>query len=209
MPAPIASAPMGFPGEMRVAQPDRQDRPAVDRAAAARAIADLLKALGFDAATEPELRETPARVAELYAGLLDGTDLEGNPELATFPHTGGDDLVIVRDLEFHALCLHHLVPFFGTATIAYRPGKHLIGFGGPARLLDWAARRPQLQERMAADVADQLERLVAPRGLAVILVGRHLCMEMRGAKRRAEIETRVLRGDLADPSWLPALRPIR
>src|SRR5262249_52601970 len=122
-----------------------------------------------------------------------------------FPHTGGD-LVVVRDLAFHSLCVHHFAPFFGRALIAYLPSDRIVGISAPARLLEHYARRPQLQERLTTQVADHLERLVAPRGVAVILEARHLCMEMRGVRRRASIETRAVRGALADPRWADALR---
>ncbi len=190
--------------------------PAGDRPAVERAVADLLRALGLDEAAEPELRETPARVADLYAEALAGLAPGAVPELATFPHRRapgagpGDDLVVVRDLPFHSLCVHHLVPFFGRADIAYLPADRIIGISGAARLLELYARRPQLQERITAQVADHLERLVAPRGVAVRLEARHLCMEMRGIRKPGRVETRVVRGDLADPRWagvFPAPRP--
>ena len=125
------------------------------------------------------------------------------------PRGGPADLVIVRDLPFHSLCVHHFVPFFGHAHIAYLPGERLMGISGFARLLDHHARRPQLQERLGAQLADDLERRLAPRGVAVILEARHLCMEMRGVRKTGLIETRALRGVLADPAWagrLPAPR---
>jgi GTP cyclohydrolase I len=188
------------------AQPGRPDRDA-----AARAIADLIRALGLDPATEPELADTPARVADLYAEVFAGLDPAGEPELATFAAPGADDgdLVLVRDVPFHSLCVHHFVPFFGRATIAYLPGARLIGLSGMARLLERYARRPQLQERLGTQIADHLERLLAPRGVAVLLAARHLCMEMRGIRKPGVMETRVVRGALADPRWSAALTPPR
>ncbi len=189
--------------------------PAGDRRAVERAVAELIRALGLDEASEPELRETPARVADLYAEIFSGLDPGAVPELATFPHQAaagaapGDDLVVIRDLPFHSLCVHHLVPFFGRAHIAYLPGSRIIGISGAARLLDLYARRPQLQERITTQIADHLERLVAPRGVAVMLEARHLCMEMRGIRKSGRVETRAVRGALAEPRWaavLPAAR---
>jgi len=178
--------------------------PSQDRAAVERAVAELIRALGLDEAREPELARTPQRVADFYAEAFAGV-AHPAPELATFPHTGGDDLVIVRDLPFHSLCVHHFAPFFGRATIAYLPGDRIVGISCPARVLDWAARQPQLQERLGAQVADHLERVLAPRGIAVVLEARHLCMEMRGIRKLAYVETRVVRGVLADPRWNEAL----
>ncbi|MGH7731547.1 MAG: GTP cyclohydrolase I, partial [Candidatus Eiseniibacteriota bacterium] len=166
----------------------------------------LIRALGLDPSSEPELADTPARVADLYAEVLSGLDPGAIPELATFPHEGaGDDLVVVRDLPFHSLCVHHLVPFFGHAHIAYLPGSRIIGISGAARLLDHYARRPQLQERITTQIADHLERLVAPRGVAVVLEARHLCMEMRGIRKHGRVETRIVRGALAEPRWAAVL----
>ncbi len=183
--------------------------PASDRQAVTRAVADLIRALGLDEAREPELKDTPARVAELYAEVFAGLDPAAVPELATFPHTTGaspgDDLVAVRDLPFHSLCVHHLVPFFGHAHIVYLPDARIIGISGVARLLDHYARRPQLQERITSQIADHLERLLAPRGVAVVLEARHLCMEMRGIRKQGLVETRVVRGALADPRWAAVL----
>jgi GTP cyclohydrolase I len=184
--------------ELRVRpNPSRRDRPAVERAAA-----DLIRALGLDPEAEPELARTPERVADLYAEIFSGLESRDEPDLMTFPYTGdGDQVVAVRDLRFHSLCVHHFVPFFGRAHVAYLPGEKIIGISGPARLVEHYSRRPQIQERMTAEIADHLERLVAPRGLAVVLEARHLCMEMRGIRRYGRVETRVVRGELADPRW--------
>src|SRR5206468_1469370 len=103
---------------------------------------ELIRSLGLDAGAEPELAETPTRVAEFYAEMFSGLDPRTAPDLAVFPHPGGEGLVVVRDLAFHSLCLHHLVPFFGRAHVAYLPSDRIVGISGPARLLDHYARRP-------------------------------------------------------------------
>ena len=185
-----------------MARESNPDRPAVERA-----VGELLRALGLDAGEHCELERTPARIAEFYAEVFSGLDPSRSPELVTFPHVGKDALVVVRDLEFHSLCVHHFAPFFGSATIAYLPANLVAGISAPARLLDWYARRPQLQERLTAQIADHLERLIAPRGVAVVVRARHLCMEMRGIRRRGLVETRVVRGALAEPRWATALDP--
>jgi GTP cyclohydrolase I len=179
---------------------------AFDAAAVERAVAALIRALGLDPAAEPELDRTPARVADFYREALAGLDPLQDPDLVTFPAAGGGDLVIVRDLAFHSLCVHHFAPFFGRALVAYLPGARLAGISAAARLLDHYARRPQLQERLGGQVADHLERLLEPRGVAVVLEARHLCMEMRGIRRRGVVETRAVRGELADPRWADSLR---
>jgi GTP cyclohydrolase I len=184
-----------------------------DPQAVRKAMAELIRALGLDAATEPELAETPTRVADLYAEIFAGLDPGSEPRPATFPvgNAGlvvgerAGDLVIVRDLPFYSLCVHHFIPFFGQAHVAYLPGKRLIGLSGVARLLEFYARRPQLQERLTAQVAEHLERVLAPRGVAVVIEGRHLCMEMRGVRKTGWFETRAVRGVLAEPAWTEAL----
>jgi GTP cyclohydrolase I len=183
--------------------------PTSDSQAVRAAVAQLIRALGLDPAAEPELDQTPGRVADLYAEILSGLDPGAEPRPATFPAgragaRAGEragDLVIVRDLPFYSLCVHHFVPFFGRAHVAYLPGKRLIGLSGVARLLEFYARRPQLQERLTTQLADHLERLLKPRGVAVVLEGRHLCMEMRGVRKTGVFETRALRGELASPGW--------
>jgi GTP cyclohydrolase IA len=180
--------------------------PGRDEAAVKRAVSALIDALGLDCAAEPELAETPARVAGLYREIFAGLDPAQAPETATFPHEGQGDLVIVRDMPFHSLCVHHFVPFFGRALVAYLPGDRLFGISAAARLLDHYARRPQLQERIGQQLADHIEQLVRPRGVAVILEARHLCMEMRGIRRYGMVETRTVRGELSDPRWAEVLR---
>ena len=178
-----------------------------DPAAVERAIADLIRALGLEVGAEPELAGTPARVAELYAELFSGLDPGAEPELVTFPNEGGgDDLVVVRDLPFHSLCVHHFVPFFGHAHVAYLPNTKIVGISGAARLLAFYERRPQLQERLGTQIADHLERILQPRGVAVVLEARHLCMEMRGIRTPGLVETRVARGALAEAPWTTSLR---
>jgi len=178
-----------------------------DRAAVERAIADLIRALGLEVGAEPELAGTPERVAEMYAELFSGLDPGAEPQLVTFPNEGGgDDLVVVRDLPFHSLCVHHFVPFFGHAHVAYLPTTQIIGISGAARLLEFYARRPQLQERLGTQIADHLERILQPRGVAVVLEARHLCMEMRGVRTPGLVETRIARGALAAAPWTTSLR---
>ena len=181
--------------------------PKADAAAVERAVAELIRALGLDPSLDPELASTPERVAEFYREALAGLDPAAEPDLVTMPGAGEEGLVVVRDLPFHSLCVHHFAPFFGRATVAYLPAGRLLGLSGIARLVDFYARRPQLQERMTAQIADHLERAVSPRGVAVILSARHLCMEMRGIRKRGMVETRQVRGALAEPRWLEALRP--
>jgi GTP cyclohydrolase I len=180
-----------------------------ESARVARAVAGLIRALGLDVAAEPELRQTPQRVADLYAEIFAGLDPGAEPRPATFPVSAvsaagarrAGDVVILRDLPFYSLCVHHFVPFFGHAHVAYLPGRRLIGLSGVARVLEHYARRPQVQERLTTQVADHLMRLLCARGVAVVIEGRHLCMEMRGVRKTGVFETRAVRGALARPEW--------
>jgi GTP cyclohydrolase I len=167
---------------------------------AARHLAAALRALGIEPAG-PNLAGTPERVAELWSELFAGLDPAGAPDLSAFPNPDPDGgVVLAVGLPFYAMCAHHLLPFFGRAHVAYLPAEHIVGFGSIASLVDYCARRPTLQEHIAADVADALGRACSPRGVAVLLEGRHLCMEMRGAQRRGRMETAIWRGAFADNS---------
>ncbi|MGH7724267.1 MAG: GTP cyclohydrolase I [Candidatus Eiseniibacteriota bacterium] len=172
----------------------------VDVRTAAQALAEALRALGVPA-EGANLTGTPERVAELWSELFAGLDPAQAPDLAAFPNPDpGAGLVLARDLPFHAMCAHHLLPFFGRAHVAYLPDQSVVGLGAIARLVDYRARRPTLQENLGAEIADELTRALAPRGVAVLLEARHLCMEMRGARKRARVETSVFRGAMDDPA---------
>jgi GTP cyclohydrolase IA len=184
-----------------------QPPPGFDRSAVEDALSRLIRAMGLDPSAEPELKETPARVRSLYEEIFAGLAPANDPELAVFPRPApsgsapSEDLVMVRDIPFYSLCVHHFVPFFGHAHVAFLPGETLLGISGVARVLEHFARRPQLQERLGSQVADRLEEVLAPRGVAVVLQARHLCMEMRGIRTPGRVETRVVRGALVEPRW--------
>jgi GTP cyclohydrolase I len=178
---------------------DREERGnELARAQSARHVEALLQSLGADL-HDPELRGTPARVAEMLEDLLAGHDPEQAPELAAIANP--DDaagLVLVRGVRFYSLCAHHLLPFFGEAHVGYVPGDRLAGLGDLARVVDYFSRRLTLQERITAGVADYLERGLRARGVAVLLEARHLCLEMRGQRKSAAVETSAYRGLLAE-----------
>ena len=152
--------------------------PLIDRAAAAGAARLLLSALGADPSSEA-LRDTPRRMADTYAELL-------TPERfapTTFPNDGGyDELVVARDIPFHSLCEHHLLPFVGVAHVGYLPGERIIGLSKLARVVQHAARALQVQERLTTDVAGWLVDHLAPRGVGVVLEAEHQCMTLRGVQ---------------------------
>jgi GTP cyclohydrolase I len=169
------------------------------QAEVARHLEAALARLGLNV-TQPDLIETPERVAALWGELFAGLDPEGAPEFTVLANADPSaGLVMTRGLRFYSMCAHHLLPFFGRAHLAYLPGLRLAGLGDLTRVVDYFSRRPTLQERIAADVAEYLEKHLEPRGVAVLLEGRHLCMEMRGQKREAIVESSAYRGVLRDP----------
>jgi GTP cyclohydrolase IA len=167
----------------------------VDLDAAEDAAARLLVALGADL-EDPGLRETPRRIARAYSELL--TPVPFNP--TTFPNDEGyDELVVVRDIPFQSLCMHHMLPFQGTAQIAYLPGERIVGLSKLGRVVDMFAHDLQVQERLTTQVADWLERELAPRGAGVIIEAEHLCMSMRGVQKPGALTvTSALRGAVRD-----------
>jgi GTP cyclohydrolase IA len=169
----------------------------IDAPAAQRAAADLLVALGADLADEG-VRETPRRMAAAYAELL--TSRPFRP--TTFPNDEGyDELVLVRAIPFHSLCMHHLLPFHGVAHIGYLPGERILGLSKIARVVELFARKLQVQERLTVQIADWLEDQLAPKGVGVVLEAEHLCMSMRGVQKfGAKTVTSALHGSVRDDS---------
>lgn len=167
----------------------------IDLDRATGAVADLLDALGLDRGDDG-LADTPARVARMFSELL--TPAPFRP--TTFPNDAGyDELVLVSDIPFTSLCEHHLLPFRGVAHVGYLPGDRIVGLSKLARLVEAHARRPQVQERMTAQIADWLRDHLAPRGVGVVLEAEHLCMSIRGVRAEgARTVTSTLYGVLRD-----------
>ena len=150
----------------------------VDLEAAARAVRELLVALGQDPASE-HLAQTPLRVARAFAEQL--TPVPFAP--TTFPNDEGyNELVLVRDIPFHSLCEHHLLPFVGTAHVAYLPKDRIVGLSKLARVVEHFSKALQVQERMTQQIAGWLVRELDPRGVGVVLDAEHMCMRLRGAR---------------------------
>ena len=163
----------------------------VDLEAAEQAAADLLEALGADTGSE-SLEETPRRIASMYAELLSPAPFNAT----TFPNDGGyDELVVAREIPFHSLCEHHLLPFVGVAHVAYLPGERILGLSKLARVVDFFARSLQVQERLTTQVADWLQRELEPKGVGVVIEAEHLCMSLRGVQKHgATTVTSALHG---------------
>jgi GTP cyclohydrolase I len=175
---------------LRIAPGSGIDEPAAEAAAAA-----LLEALGIDL-TDATLAATPGRMVRAYAELLSPREFT----LTTFPNDEQyDELVIARGIPFTSLCEHHLLPFVGTATVAYLPGDRILGLSKLARVVELFARRPQVQERMTIQIARWLDEHLRPRGVGVVVEGEHTCMTLRGvAARGATTVTSALRGVLRE-----------
>ena len=167
----------------------------IDDAALRSAARDLVSALGFDVETEA-LKETPRRIADVYAELLTPRPFDAT----TFPNDDGyDELIIARGIPFHSLCMHHLLPFRGMAHIGYIPGQRIIGLSKLGRVVELFARSLQIQERLTMQVANWLERELAPRGVGVVLEAEHLCMSLRGVQKNgAKTVTSALHGAIRD-----------
>jgi GTP cyclohydrolase IA len=172
-----------------------RDDQAIDLDAAARAVSDLLVALGHDPASE-HLADTPRRVADAYAELLTPRAFD----LTTFPNDEGyDELVLARDIPFQSLCQHHLLPFLGVAHVGYIPAERILGLSKLARVVELFASGLQVQERLTQQVADWLDEHLQPKGVGVVLEAEHLCMSLRGVKAQgSRTVTSAVHGLLRD-----------
>ena len=167
-----------------------------DEAKIRKAVASLIEAIGEDPQREG-LADTPRRIAEMYAELFAGINMDPKEELKVGFEEGHREMVIVRDIPFYSMCEHHLLPFHGLAHIGYVPNVdgRVIGASKLARVVEIVAKRPQIQERMTTEIADAIMEGMKPDGVAVVLQAEHLCMIMRGIKKPGSaIVTSALRG---------------
>lgn len=171
-----------------------------DAARAEAAVRELLLAIGEDPDREG-LRDTPARVARAYAEMTAGLHQVPEDVLTTTFDLGHDEMVLVKDIDLASTCEHHLVPWIGVAHVGYIPNEsgQITGLSKIARLVDLFARRPQVQERLTTQVADALERSLAPRGVIVVVEAEHMCMSLRGVRKPgAKTVTSAVRGLFRD-----------
>ena len=159
----------------------------------------ILEALGLDL-NDPNLRDTDGRVAKMYEEMFHGLKEGAEPKVTTFPNDEGyQAMVMERDLPFYSMCAHHLVPFYGHAHIAYIPSDRIIGLSKFSRILEFYAKRPQLQERLTEQVVDFLVEKLHPAGAMVVIEARHLCVEMRGVKKPGALTvTSAIRGSFKE-----------
>jgi GTP cyclohydrolase IA len=156
----------------------------VDRARIEKAVREILEAIGEDPDRDG-LVHTPARVARMYEEVFSGLNETPDHHLKVTFEAGHDEMIMVRDIAMVSLCEHHLVPFIGKAHVAYIPNEdgRVTGLSKLARLVDAYAKRPQVQERLTTQVADEIDRTLEPRGVIVVIEAEHLCMSMRGVRK--------------------------
>ena len=146
-------------------------------------ISEIMKVLNLDL-TDPNLRDTPRRFAKMYLEIFQGLEVKNEPDITVFPNEDGfDSMVAMTDITFYSMCAHHLLPFWGRAHVAYIPTDQIVGLSKLARMVEYYARRPQIQERMTQQIAEYLEKELSPLGAMVVVDARHLCMEMRGVEK--------------------------
>ncbi len=187
------------PARPRPQADDGQTEPhAVDQERIRAAVREILLAVGEDPDREG-LRETPERVARLYAEAFSGLRADPREVLRKTFTQKYDEMVLVKDIQFASFCEHHLLPFIGKAHIAYLPRGKILGLSKLARLVEVLARRPQVQERMTEDIADLLTETLEPRGVAVIVEASHSCMTVRGVRKPgSSATTSSMRGVFRD-----------
>jgi len=166
----------------------------VDLQRVERAVREILAAVGEDPDREG-LRETPARVARMYAELFSGLHEDPRAHLKKFFTEKYDEIVLVRDISFNSMCEHHMMPFMGKAHIGYLPAGRVIGLSKLARVVEGIARRPQVQERMTEAIADLLVEELQAKGVVVVMEAVHTCMTVRGVRKPGAIcVTSAMRG---------------
>ena len=173
---------------------------AVDAARVEAAVRELLAAVGEDPDRDG-LQNTPARVARMFGEIFSGIGTDPGSVLNVTFEADHDEMILVKDIPFHSLCEHHLVPFIGKAHVAYIPNAdgRITGLSKLARLVEGYAKRPQVQERITSQVADTMMRVLEPRGVLVVLEAEHLCMSMRGVNKPGAVTvTSAVRGLFRD-----------
>ena len=170
-------------------------RNAFDQSKVAAGVRLILEGIGEDP-DRPGIEGTPRRVALMYEEICAGLHNDPRQFLHVIPAETHDEMVIVKDIPLYSICEHHLLPFVGVAHIAYIPKDgRIVGLSKLARVADLMARKPQIQERLATEIADLLDEMLRPTGVMVVIEAEHMCIEMRGIKKPgAKAVTSALRG---------------
>ncbi len=161
-----------------------------------KAVQSIIEAIGEDPSREG-IRETPQRVAEMYAELFQGLRRDAIKDLDVEFELGHREMIVLKDIPFYSMCEHHLLPFYGVAHVGYIPNAEgrIVGISKLARVVETIARRPQVQERMTTEIADTIQRGLRADGVGVVVQAEHLCMIMRGIKKPgSNVITSALRG---------------
>jgi GTP cyclohydrolase I len=178
----------------------KEDGEGIDRGRIEKAVREILEAIGEDPDRDG-LERTPERVANMYAEIFSGVHDTPDRHLAVTFEAGHDEMVMVKDIPMYSLCEHHLIPFIGKAHVAYIPGQdgRITGLSKLARLVDILSKRPQVQERLTTQIADEIEKSLQPRGVLVVLEAEHLCMSMRGVRKPGSLTvTSAVRGQFRE-----------
>ena len=162
--------------------------------------AEIMKALKLDL-DDDNLKDTPRRVARMYQEVFASLQEGREPRITVFENQENyNSMVTVKDIPFYSMCAHHFLPFFGVAHVAYIPTDKIVGLSKIARIVEFYARLPQVQERLTEQIADFIDEKLQPRGVYVVAEGRHMCMEMRGVEAHdSRTVTSALRGSFAKP----------
>jgi GTP cyclohydrolase I len=174
----------------------------IDEAKIKKAVLEIIEAIGEDPSREG-IRDTPQRVAEMYAELFQGLHKDPREDLEVGFELGHREMVVLKDIPFYSMCEHHLLPFFGLAHVGYIPNAEgrIVGISKLARVVETIARRPQVQERMTTEIADAIDEGIKPAGVAVVIQAEHLCMTMRGIKKPGtNVITSAIRGTFRSKS---------
>ncbi len=156
----------------------------IDKGAIEKAVGEILEAIGEDPHRDG-LRDTPRRVAEMYAEIFAGIHEDPKDQLDVVFEANHDEMILVKDIPLYSMCEHHTIPFLGKAHVAYIPNKkgQITGLSKIARMIDVLSKRPQVQERLTTQIASALEEALEPRGVLVVIEAEHLCMSMRGVRK--------------------------
>jgi len=181
-----------YDSDMTIPEESRQnmDLPAIEDA-----VRTILKAVGEDPEREG-VKETPVRVARMYAEIFSGIHRDINKDIKVFTEEGNDEMILIGDIPFYSMCEHHLLPFHGKAHVVYIPkdGK-IFGLSKVARIVDTLSRKPQIQERLTSEIADTIENAVGAKAVCVVIEAEHLCMTMRGIRKPgSKTVTSAMRG---------------
>ncbi len=166
----------------------------IDQEKIKKAVREILEAIGENPERQG-LRETPTRIAEMYADIFSGTEEDALAELEIGFKEPHSEMVLVRDIPFYSMCEHHLLPFYGHAHVAYIPKGKIVGLSKIARVVDILSKKPQMQERLTSNVANTIQKGLGSVGVAVVVEAEHMCMIMRGVKKPGSfVITSALRG---------------